>query len=339
MKISTQQIGGFLKNPPVELTAVLFHGNDAGLISERAKTLAHKFNSDLDDIFSVTRLTGEMLVGESRLIADASATIPAFGDKRLVLVKGRGTEILSACKLALTNTIKEAIIIIEASETTTKHAIVKLFETSKTAASIGCYADTNKDIYSLASSIFAIDNVEATREAMDIIVHRLGSDHALSRQEIEKLALMAGPNGTLDANDVNTALGDSAHLVIDDIADALAGGAIGLLQQSLQKAWEEDANAVMVVRGCQGYFRQLGLASHAVAEGQPANNALRGLRPPPHFKLQNQLQIHLQRWTPQLAMDIVNRLQHIELHLKTNRIDNQIYTSQSLLGICLRAPH
>jgi DNA polymerase-3 subunit delta len=153
-----------------------------------------------------------------------------------------------------------------------------------------------------------------------------------------KLSLMAGPGGKLDADDVRIALGDSALLAIDDIADALASGAVGRLQQALQKAWYEDANAVMIIRGCQTYFWQLGLASHAMATGQSAQNALRSLRPPPHFKLQDRLQAHLRRWRPESAMDVVNRLQDIELQLKSGGINDQLCTAQSLLGICLRAP-
>ncbi len=338
MKILPRQINAFLENPPDTVTAVLFHGNDFGLISERAKKFAGKFKNDLDDVFSVARLSGEMLVGETGLIADTADVIPAFGDLRLVLVKGRGTELLAACKLALARPVDGAMIIVEATETSTKHAIVKLFETNKNAASVGCYADGINEIRTLATSIFAVDNIKVSRNALDIIVHRLGSDHALSRQEIGKLALMVGPDGTLNADDVHIALGDSANLAIDDIADALASGAVGLLQLSLQKAWHEDANAIMIVRGCQNYFRQLGLAGYALAEGQPAQNAIRNLRPPPHFKLQDRLQTHLRRWQPKLAMDIVNRLQDIELQLKSQRLNDQVFAAQSLLGICLRAP-
>jgi hypothetical protein len=38
------------------------------------------------------------------------------------------------------------------------------------------------------------------------------------------------------------------------------------------------------------------------------------------------------------AMDVVNRLQDIELQLKSGGINDQLCTAQSLLGICLRAP-
>jgi hypothetical protein len=37
-------------------------------------------------------------------------------------------------------------------------------------------------------------------------------------------------------------------------------------------------------------------------------------------------------------MDVVNRLQDIELQLKSGGINDQLCTAQSLLGICLRAP-
>ena len=338
MKIAPHQFNTFLAKPPTNFAAFLFHGNDTGLISERAKQLAHLFNQNLDDVFSVTRLAGEMLAGEDGLIADSAAAIPALGERRLVLIKGRGTELLAACKLALSEPIKEAVIIIEAHETTTKHALVKLFENNKTTASIGCYTDSISDIRALAHNIFAADNIKVSGDALDIITNRLGSDRGSSRSEIEKLALMAGPNGELDAEGVNFALGDNSKLTIDDIANALASGAVAKLQQSLQKAWHEDTNAVMIVRGCQSYFQQLGLAGYAMKSGKSAQSAIRNLRPPPHFKVQICLQSHLQRWQPQIAMDIVNRLQDVELQIKSNRLDDQICTSQSLLGICLRAP-
>ena len=78
MKITPRQIASFLTKPAAGITAVLFHGNDLGMISERAKQFAHLFSDNLDDVFSVTRLTGDMLSGEAGLIADSAAAIPAF---------------------------------------------------------------------------------------------------------------------------------------------------------------------------------------------------------------------------------------------------------------------
>jgi len=117
----------------------------------------------------------------------------------------------------------------------------------------------------------------------------------------------------------------------------VATGHVPALSKALGKAWREEANCVMIIRGCQTYFNQLGMLGFAVLAGQSPQNAVRGLRPPVHFKLQDTLIRHLKNWQPQRCMDMVNRLQDIEINIKSKSIDDRTFTSQSLLGLCLRA--
>ena len=337
MKVPTRQIQAFLSNPPPDIKAVLFHGSDFGQISERAKTLAKKFAPDLDDVFSVTRLDGEQISREPGLIADGAASLAMFGDLRLVMIKGRGTELLDGCKIALAASLEGAFLIVEASDTTTRHAIVKLFDTAKNAASIGCYADSDADIATLVREIMSRDQISLDDTVIRLITSKLGSDRAGSRMEIEKLALLAGQGGSLSLEDVTSALGDSAALAITDIAVAAAQGNPDQLQSSLAKAWHEDANAIMVLRGCQGYFRQLAMAADDMARGRNANDAIRGLRPPAHFKLQSIMTSQLRFWRGDHVNDAASKLQDAELVIKTGKLDERVICAQCLLGLCLRA--
>ena len=336
MKIAPRQITSFLAKPPDQISAILLHGSDSGLRSSRSQQLANHYSDDLDDVFSVTRISGASLSGEPGKIADAAAEIPMFGT-RLVLVSASGTELLDACKLLLTKPVDNSMVIIDANDTTTKHAVVKLFELSDIAAAIGCYPDNDKDIRRLAQTIFQQDNVSVDCDGLALISSRLGSDHAATRAEIEKLALLAGPGGTLTLETISEALGDSAILAVDDVADAVANGNVPALSKALGKAWLEEANCVMIIRGCQTYFHQLGMLGYAVLAGKSPQNAVQGLRPPVHFKLREALIRHLKNWQPQRCMDMVNRLQDIEIKIKYKSIDDRTLTSQSLLGLCLRA--
>ena len=336
MKIAPRQIASFLAKPPDKISAILLHGSDSGLRSSRSQQLAALYSDDLDDVFSVTRISGASLGGEPGKIADAAAEIPMLGT-RLVLVKASGTELLDACKLLLAKPVRGAMVIIDASDTTTKHAVVKLFESSDIAAAIGCYPDSDGDIRQLAQTIFQQDNVSVDRDGLALISARLGSDHAATRAELEKLVLLAGPGGTLTVETISEALGDSAVLAVDDVADAVANGHVPALSKALRKAWLEEANCVMIIRGCQTYFNQLGMLGYAVLAGQSPQTAVRGLRPPVHFKLQDAFIRHLKNWQPQRCMDMVNRLQDIEINLKSKTIDDRTLASQSLLGLCLRA--
>ena len=336
MKIAPRQIASFLAKPTDKISAILLHGSDSGLRSVRSHQLAELYCDDLEDVFSVTRLSGASLSNEPSKIADAAAEIPMFGN-RLVLVKASGTELLDACKLLLAKPVDDAMVIIDASDTTTKHALVKLFESSDAAAAIGCYPDNDGDIRHLAQIIFQQDNVSVDRDGLALISSRLGSDHAATRAELEKLALLAGPGGTLTHQTISEALGDSAVLAVDGVAKAVASGHVLALSEALRKAWLEEANCVMIIRGCQTYFNQLGILGYAVLAGQLPQNAVRALRPPVHFKLQDALIRHLKNWQPQRCMDMVNRLQDIEINIKSKTINERLLTSQSLLGLCLRA--
>ena len=155
------------------------------------------------------------------------------------------------------------------------------------------------------------------RDGLALISSRLGRDHATTRAELEKLALLAGPGGTLSLEVISEALGDSALLTIDDVANAVATGNVVALSTALHKAWREEANSVMIIRGCQTYFNQLRMLGYAVLAGQSPKNAVRGLRPPLHFKLQDTLIQHLKHWKPQRCMAMVSRLQDIEMKIKS----------------------
>jgi len=337
MKVSSSQIETFLRRPPPEIRAVLLHGNDFGQMAERSGILTRLHTNDPDDVFSVSKLDGEQIAGEPGLIADSAMAVAMFGDIRLVQVKGRGTDLLEACKLALQADLSGAFVIIEASETTARHAIVKLFDAAKNAASIGCYADSDADIASLVREIMRRDEIEIDAEAIRLITSKLGSDRIGSRMEIEKLALFAGQGGSLSADEVAVLLGDSATLAITDIAIAAADGSPETLKIAIKRAWHDETSAIAVLRGCQGYFRQLTMAAHEIESGKNIPAAIRNLRPPLHFKLQKSFGAQLRFWRGTIASDAVNKLQDAELTIKSGRIDENVICAQCLLGLCLRA--
>ena len=336
MKVATRQIKGFLSAIPQNINAVLLHGNDLGMISEYGAKIAGQVAPDIDDVFSVTRLSGEQVSGDPALIGDSAQSIAMTAERRLVWVRGKGTELLSSCKTAFSQSLDSAFIVVEATDTTSRHALVKLFENADHAAAVGCYADSAADLGAVLKEITTRDGISIDRDAAALVIQRLGSDRAASRQEMEKLALLAGPGGSLGYDDVAAALGDSGALTTTDIAMAAADGQIDRLQHGLEKAWSESQNAVMVLRGCQGYFRQLLSASRASQAGTPVSQAVKSFSPPVNFRLQDKMAAQLRAWTPDSLFDAVNRLQDAELPVKQWGGNDEIFAGQALLGICLR---
>ena len=337
MKIAPRDIAATLAKPAPKYLCYFFHGADTGLMRERALSIAKQIVSDLDDPFQSVSLRGEEVKADPARLVDEVTALPVFGDERLVRLRGTGQEMLEAVKQAVPLLRTGTRLIIEASDTTTKHAIVKFCEGESQIASIGCYADEDKDIGQLARNIFAADNISIDQEAMQLLVSRLGGDRLASRSEIDKLAIMAGPNGQLSIDDIDEALGDSSSQAIDLFMKSVLTGDVALLAILLEKARQEDIAPIAIMRQLAFTMRQLYEASALVGRGESATAAIGRLRPPVHFKSKPLLTAAANRIAQANAMHYWQRLVEMEQELKSGRVpDPYTHLGQGLLGLCLR---
>ena len=337
MKIAPRDIASLLAKPSPSYLCYFFHGPDIGQMRERALTISKKIVPDLDDPFQSVALRGEDVKQDPARLVDEVSSLAVFGDERLIRVRGSGTELLDGVKLAVPLLEKGTRLIIEATDTTTKHAIVKFCDGEKHVASIGCYADEDRDIGQLARDIFAKDNITISQEALSLMISRLGGDRLASRSEIEKLAIMAGPNGTLSFDEIEEALGDSSAQAIDLFMKSVLMGDVSLLAKMLEKAKQEDIAPIAIMRQLATTFRQIYEITSWMDKGEAAASAAGKLRPPLHFKSKPLITAIASKLKMPVAFAHWQRLVDMERELKSGMI-SEPYThlGQGLLGLCLR---
>jgi len=73
MKLPASRVAAFLHQPDPAIRAVLLYGPDAGLIRERADTLARGVCPDLHDPFRVADLSAAALAADPARLADEAA--------------------------------------------------------------------------------------------------------------------------------------------------------------------------------------------------------------------------------------------------------------------------
>ena len=337
MKIAPRDIASVIAKPSPQYLCYFFHGPDIGLIRERATHLAKQIVPDLNDPFQSVTLQGSDVKQDPARLSDEVTALAVFGDEKLVRVRGSGAELLSAVKSSVPLLQTGTRLIIEASDTTTKHAIVKFCDGAKYVASIGCYSDDDKDIGQLARQIFDKDKISYDQDALSLLVQRLGSDRLASRSEIEKLALMAGPSGTLTVHDIDEALGDSSAQAIDLFMKSVLTGDVSLLATMLEKARQEDLAPIAVMRQLASGFRQLYEVASWMEKGESATTAVAKLRPPVHFKSKPLITATANRLPKSHAFQYWQKLVTMEQELKSGLISEPFtHLGQGLLGLCLR---
>lgn len=298
MKVASNAADGFVKQPPGDIRAVLLYGPDSGLARERMTALALTVVPSLDDPFLVCELSGDAIKSDPAILSDEAAAIAMTGGRRVVLVRDAGDAIAPILAGFLEDPPGDALVLLTAGDLAAKSKLRKAFEAAPVGAALPCYLDEAGGIDRLIDDGLKSLSVRIDREARHFLIDHLGSDRGISRSEIEKLALYAGPEGHLDLETVMTLIGDSSVSTLDDTIYAMTDGQSGALDRALDLAGEEGVAPVALLRAAGNHMLRIRRVQDLVASGTPLAGAMSSLRPPVFFKVKPRFEAGVKRWSP-----------------------------------------
>jgi DNA polymerase III subunit delta len=295
--VKAHQAAAFLKSSVSKYEAFLLFGTDEGLVSERAASLAKAAAALENPPGELLRLDdSDLETNPDRLMLELG-TIAMFGGKKIIRA--------STGRRINTNTIKpliegpplEGVLIVEAGNLKPDDPLRSLFERSAKTAAIACYADEAQDLDTLMREVLKAAGLTISPEARDALIARLGADRALSRGEIEKLALYVNGKTTIDIADVDAIVGDASELALDRIITAAASGQSVKAVTEYGRAVSSGESAQTIILATERYFHRLHRVRAAIDRGKTLDDAVRALRPPLHFKQKDAFSAQLRMWT------------------------------------------
>ncbi len=295
--VKPQQALAFLKAPPADLAAVLFHGSDPGLVSERSAALAKVLAARENPAGEVLKIDETELDDDPGRLETELQTRPMFSGRRIVrAISGRrvSTQLL---KPLLSSGPLEGLLIVEAGSLKSDDSLRSLFESQPSCFAIACYPDSAADIDNLISEVLAAFSLTIEGDARALLQSRLGADRALSRAEIEKLALYSLGNSTITLEAVEALVGDAADLALERIAEAAADGRTKNAMSDFGRALASGENAQMIIAVVQRYFLKLHRVRSDVDAGQRLDDALKAIRPPLFFKQKDTFTRQVRSWS------------------------------------------
>lgn len=326
MKLPGNRLTAFLKAPDAGCRAALFYGPDIGLVRERADRLTQAVCADLKDPFRIAELSAGMLASDPARLADEVAAMSLTGGRRVVRI--RGAEDAAAALLAPIvksappksapgkSILGDTLIVVESSDLGPRSSLRKLFEAEAQAVAVACYADTARDLGEVIREQLGQHRIALAPDALAYLTANLGGDRAVTRSELEKLALYAGEGGRVSFEDAVACVGDTSLLSIDDVIFAAADGEPKKLETALARALAEGENPISIIRAVMRHFHRLHLAGSRIAAGSSPEDALRALRPPVFFKYEERFKSQLTRWPPRRVAQALAALTEAELNMK-----------------------
>ncbi len=309
MKLDTRQAAGFLRDPgPCRL--VLLHGDDEGLIRERAQALTRLVAGGLNDPFRVVELDRD---GWPQISGEMAA-LSMIGGRRVVRVREVAEAVLPHVASAMKGP-GGALLILEAPGLG-KGKLRSFAEAAPDAASIACYPEEGRALTELIRGMFGELQVSAEPDAISWLGEALGGDRSVVRGEIEKLALLCGPGGRVDMEMARSATGEAAgHMGDDGLLSAMAGD-VRASDAAIEAAIADGLNGIGLIRISLMLLQKMHVARLRMEQGASAGDAVRAMRPPVFGPAVPVMNTALSLWPGEALLRALEEARQVELACK-----------------------
>ncbi len=300
--VKAHQANAVLTRPDPGLAAFLIYGSDVGLVSERAVRLARSLAERDTPRGEIVRIDDPELEEDSERLSVELLTMPMFGGRKIVRAS-MGRRVNGALLRGIIEGPPLAgVLIVEGGNLRPDDTARQVFEKSPHAAAIPCFADDVQSLDVMVNEVLAAHRLSITPDAREMLLARLGADRALSRGEVDKLALYAAGQGTIEAEAVEAIVGDASELAMERVIDAAAAGDGTRAVEGCQRLLASGEGAQAVIAAVQWHFARLHRIRGAIESGRSLDEALRQIRPPLHSKRRAAVESQCRRWTaPKLA--------------------------------------
>ncbi|MFO1067387.1 MAG: DNA polymerase III subunit delta [Geminicoccaceae bacterium] len=318
MKLAAKAVEGFVARPDPAAALILLYGPDTGLVAERARRLALKVVDDLGDPFRVSDLAADRLRAEPQLLAEEAQALCLLGGRRLVRVRqATDQDVGAALRLLAEHGAPAALVLVEAGELGGNSSIRRLVEAAPYGMALPCFRDEDRDLATLIRSALEAEGLTADPDALAYLATHLGSDRAVTRSELDKLAIYIGEreDRRVHLDDASAVVDDNAALAIDDAIHAMLLGE-PQLDQRLVRLFSEGQRPEGILRQLTRFMVTLLRLSLQVEAGTPADVAIGGLRPPLFWRTRDTTAAALQRWRSRDIAAALEALQGAELRCR-----------------------
>jgi DNA polymerase III subunit delta len=300
--LKTTELAAALRNAKGRLDVFLFHGTDAGDVSDRAANCAKTLAASDNPPGEIIRLTDQDLSQQSGRLATEARSLSMFGGRPVILVKQAPQLTPALIESLLGDPPLSAFVVIEGGNLKKDAKLRTLIEKAKRGAAIACYGDDERSLPQLIREEVSRAGLTIAPDAVQLLCQLLGADRALSRSELGKLILYTAPDRQIDVEHVEAVVGDAAAQAFDTALNAALGGDAATALGQIDRLAAAGTPPSVFLNLLLAHLQRLAGLAAVLERGENLETALGRVRPPLHFKQKDAVKAQCGRWrTPEIA--------------------------------------
>jgi len=322
------------------LRLVLLHGADESASRDYAAKIARQFGDEANPLAVETIAAKDLDKDPQALVAAASA-VSMFGDRTLIRIDDADDDTLPAISALLGGPGGGNPVVAVAGVLRKGSKLLTFVEAARDALAFASFAPEARDIGRVVEEVGAEFGLKPGRGVARALFEACGSDRAVLRREVEKMALYldatpAEPK-TFEAEDLAAIGADLGEAEVQALVTAIAGGDTVAADRLLALLSASGSPGIVLLRAVTRRFWQLLDLRQAVDGGASPSSAVEGARPPVFWKEKQQVATELAHWRTPMLRAALARLLGVERAIKRSGSAGDVLSSQALLGIAVQA--
>lgn len=306
------------------IRAVLIYGQDAGQVDEFCDKAVEKLEIDKDNLFALD--ADELRDKQDALFAE-SCTPSMFGGRKMVIISGATGDSWDSINDLVSQSGLCATVIVTAGDLRTNNKLRLSFEDGTEIAALPCYSDDAKSLAELIrGELSAAAGIkQITPDALAYMIAHMGEDRAVTRSFLKKIALYVDDKKTVELEDVEKCLPDTAAANMDDFLYSLSAGYISNTMTALDRLLYNGVEPNALIRMLDAHFKKI---LTAVVDGKI---------PKLFWKIADKFNQAIKIWTEPEISAVLVRLGELERQLRITGMPSKILLRDFALKLAIHA--
>ena len=218
-----------------------------------------------------------------------------------------------------------------------KSKLRNFFEKNEKTLCIPCYLDSARDLEIIIIEEFRKNNINLSKESINLLVEKSNFDRSNLRNEIEKIKAYTLNKKSIDVDEIKNLVNFSGEHKTDNLINECLSGNISQYKKILSELYINTLNQIFLLRILSNKMRRLLNMKEMENSYNNLDSLLNASKPPIFWKEKPIVKKQLTIWNIKRLEKTIDEINNIELMCKKNPNISKIIFFNFFSEICKKA--
>ena len=314
----------------------LLYGENLGLKKDIKNFFTNELKKKNDSVEILSLFESEIINNKDNffnLIYSGSL----FNQQKIITIYETTDKIIDIVKETYKKYSEDVYLIFFSNVLDKKSKIRNFFEKENKLTCVACYLDNEKDLATITQLELKKNNINLSRESINLLIEKSNSDRDNIRNEIEKIAAYSLDKEKIELDEVKSLINFSGDYKSDIFVNECLCGNITQYKKIISELYVNTINQILLLRILSNKIHRLLKIKGKTNESNNLDTLINTFKPSIFWKEKTIVKKQLTIWKLKDLKEIIPNINNTEILCKKNpQVSNSIFMN-FFMEICKKA--